>query len=126
MWKRLLLVVVAIVPLPAESACTGADLQGRYVAMLAGELSGFWERCNVSVNASGLATGSCLLSTGSVGPIDPVQLSVSRNCFVSGNSARFSISLRFQPHKRGLIGRFVLDNGINVFEGPVVMVKRGK
>jgi hypothetical protein len=33
---------LALLPVPAESACTLKNLQGRYVAMIAGEFSGFW------------------------------------------------------------------------------------
>lgn len=128
MWKRLLLVVVAMLPVHAEAACTRRALQGRYAVMIAGELSGFWTSCNVRVNASGFATGSCLESTGRIGPLDPIQFSVKRNCFVSGNSASgvFSYSARVQPHKRGLIGRFVFFDGVDFFEGPLVAVKRGR
>jgi hypothetical protein len=130
MWKSLLLVGVSILPLRAESACTGKDLQGRYVGLIAGELSGtvFWSRCNFRVKASGRATGSCLSSTGATGPIDPIQFSVSPSCSVSGTHANgtTSYSLRIQPHKRGLIGQFRVDDGVNVVEGPVVAVKRGK
>ncbi len=129
MWKSLLLVGVSILPLRAESACTGKDLQGRYVGLAAGELSGVWFGCNFRVKASGLTTGSCLFSTGATGPLDPIQFSVSRSCSVSGTSVSgiSSYSLRMQPHKRGLIGRFRVDDGVNdVIEGPVVAVKRGK
>jgi hypothetical protein len=133
MWKSLLLVGVSILPLRAESACTGKDLQGRYVGLVAGlatgELpAGFWFSCNFRVKASGLATGSCLLPTGATVPIDPVRFSVRPNCSVSGTSVSgiSSYSLRMQPHKRGLIGRFRVDDGVNVLEGPVVAVKRGK
>jgi hypothetical protein len=128
MWKSLLLVGVSILPLRAESACTGKDLQGRYESLIAGELSGFWSKCDFSVNARGLIRGSCLSSTGVTGPIDPVRLSVSPSCSVSGTSANgvFSYSLRIPPHKRGLIGRFRATDGVNVLEGPLVAVKRGK
>ena len=128
MWKSLLLVGVSILPLRAESACTGKDLQGRYVSLIGGELSGFWSRCDFRVKASGLATGSCSSTApGATGPIDPIQLSVSPSCSVSGRNSNTSFSLRIQPHKRGLIGRFRADDGVNVIdEGPVVAVKRGK
>ena len=113
----------------AESACTLQNLQGRYVPIFAGEFSGFWQRCNVSVNASGLATGGCLESTGNTGPLDPIQFSVRSNYSVSGETASgfCRVSLRAEPRKRGPIGRFVFDNGVdNFLEGPVVAVKRGK
>jgi hypothetical protein len=130
MWKSLLLVGVSILPLRAESACTGKDLQGRYVSLVAGELSGtaFWFRCNFRVKASGRATGSCLSFTGATVPIDPIQFSVSPSCSVSGTNAdgTASYSLRMQPHKRGLIGQFRVDDGVNVIEVLVVAVKRGK
>ena len=129
MWKSLLLVGVSILPLRAESACTGKDLQGRYVSLIGGELSGFWSRCDFRVKASGLATGSCSSTApGGTGPIDPIQFSVSPSCSVSGTSANgtASYSLRIQPHKQGLIGQFRVDDGVNVIEGPVVAVKRGK
>jgi hypothetical protein len=132
MWKSLLLVGVSILPLRAESACTGKDLQGRYVGLAAGlaagELPAVWFRCDFRVKASGRATGSCLFSTGATGPLDPIQFSVSPSCSVSGTSVSgiSSYSLRMQPHKRGLIGQFRVDDGVNVIEGPVVAVKRGK
>jgi hypothetical protein len=130
MWKSLLLVGVSILPLRAESACTGKDLQGRYVILIAGELSGtaFWSRCNFRVKASGRATGSCLSSTGATAPIDPIRFSVRPSCSVSGTSANGTASflLRILPHKRGLIGKFLVNDGVNVIEGPVVAVKRGK
>ena len=125
MWKSLLFVGASILPLRAESACTGKD-----VSLIAGELSGFWSRCDFRVKASGLATGNCSSpAPGATGPIDPIQFSVSPSCSVSGTSANgvFSYSLRIPPHKRGLIGRFRADDGVNVIdEGPVVAVKRGK
>ena len=120
---------LALLPVPAESACTLKNLQGRYVAMIAGEFSGFWQRCNLTVDGSGLATGTCLAATGDVGSLDPIQFSVRPNCSVSGNGASgfSSYSLRVEPHKRGLIGRFVFDNGVDdILDGPVVAVKRGK
>jgi len=128
MWKSLLLVGVSILPLRAESACTGKDLQGRYVSLIASEVSGVWARCDFRVNASGLTTGSCLSPTGATAPLDPYKLSVSPSCSVSGTNASgiSSVSLKMQPHKRGLIGRFRADDGVNVDEGPVVAVKRGK
>jgi hypothetical protein len=105
-------------------------LQGRYVAIFAGEFSGFWQRCNVSVNASGLATGNCLASNGDTGPLDPIQFSVRSNCSVSGETASgfYHISLKAEPHKRGLIEQFVFDDGVDddFLDGPVVAVKRGK
>ena len=118
---------LALLPVPADAACTLKNLQGRYVAMIAGEFSGFWQRCDVSVDSSGLATGNCLVGTGDTLPL-AVQFSVRPNCSVSGISENgvFHFSLKMQPHKRGLIGRFQADDGVNFFEGPVVAVKRGK
>jgi hypothetical protein len=129
MWKNLLLLGVSMLPLHADAACTQKDLQGRYVSIAAVELSGFWQRCRVRINASGLTTGSCVSSTGEINlPADPLQLSVSPSCSVSGTSESgiFSASLKMQPHKRGLIGRIHYNDGVNVFEGPVVAVKRGR
>lgn len=128
MWKGLLLVGVSILPLQSEAACTPKSLQGRYVAMFAGEFSGFWQRCNVRVNSRGFATGRCEVGTGDIGPMDPIQFSVSPGCFVSGNSESgvFSVFLRVEPHRRGMTGRFTADDGVTFFEGPVVAVKRGK
>jgi hypothetical protein len=96
--------------------------------MFAGELSGFWQKRNVRVDAAGVATGRCLASTGDAGPVDPIRFTVRPNCFVSGNSESgfFRFSLRMEQHKRGLSGRFVFDNGLDFFEGPVVAVKRGR
>ncbi|MGH8565667.1 MAG: hypothetical protein ACREXW_16875 [Gammaproteobacteria bacterium] len=127
MLKGLLFAGITILPVHADAACTLKNLQGRYSAIIAAEFDG-WQRCNVRVNANGLATGICLTSTGDTVLTDPIQFSVSPSCFVSGTSASgvFSYSLRMQPHKRGLIGRFRADDGVNLFEGPAVAVKRGK
>lgn len=127
MWKGLLLAGITIFPVHADAACTLKNLQGRYSAIIAAEFGG-WQKCSVRVNARGMATGSCVTSTGDIVLTDPIQFSVSPNCFVPGNSASgvFSYRLRVEPHKRGLIGRFIADDGIDFFEGPVVAVKRGK
>lgn len=119
---------LALLPAPAESACTLKNLQGRYVAMIAGEFSGLWQRCNLRLDSNGRATGSCLDGTGAVFPADPVQFSLTGNCRLSGQSDNGfnNFFLRVEKHKRGATGRFEFDNGIDFFEGPVVAVKRGK
>lgn len=128
MWKNLFLMVVSLLPLRAESACTGKDLQGRYVTMAAFESSGSWRRCTTRINAAGIAVGSCIASAADIVPTSPVQLSISPSCLVSGTSQDgvFSFSLRMQRHKRGMVGRIRSDDGENVLEGPLVAVKLGK
>jgi hypothetical protein len=117
----------SILPAQAEE-CTLRTLQGRYEAILAGELSGFWQRCTVRVNARGFATGICLDGSGRVDTADPIQFSVTSNCFVEGwsESGVVTYSLKAERHKRGLTGRFIFYDGLDFFAGPVVAVKRGK
>lgn len=129
MTSRIVTAIAALMLAPdAGAICTADDFRGRYVAMIASERSGFWERCNVRVSAEGLGTGSCLVATGEHEPVDPIRFFVHTNCAVSGTSASgvYRYSLKIQPHKRGLIGRFSADDGTSLFAGPVVAVRRGK
>ncbi len=129
MLMRVFLVASSILlPLHVDAACTFGNLQGRYVAMFAGEFSGLWQRCNLKLDSNGRATGSCLDGTGAIFQADPVQFSITGNCRLSGRSDNGfnSFFLRLEKHKRGATGRFEFDDGNDFFEGPVVAVKRGK
>ena len=64
------------VPMAAQAECTPGNLQGRWVAMIAGE-HGLWQRCDLRIASTGRATGSCLLSDGTVAATQPMQLGVA-------------------------------------------------
>lgn len=126
--RRLFPILLAsFLPIAAQAECTGANLQGSWVAMIAGEHSGLWQRCNLRITSSGRATGSCLLSDGSFAATDPIQFRVNGDCSVTSESRTgfYTYSLRIQAGRRGAIGRFVYDDGDNFFSGPLVAAKRG-
>jgi hypothetical protein len=118
--------LASALPMAAQAECTPSNLKGRWIAMIAGEHSGLWQRCNLGITSTGRATGSCLLSNGGVAATDPIQFQVNGDCSVRGESKSgfYSYSLRIQPGKRGAIGRFVYDDGDNFFSGPLVAAKR--
>ncbi len=118
--------LASVLPLAAQAECTPGNLQGRWTAMIAGENSGLWQRCNLNISSAGRATGSCLLSNGATASADPIQFEVNGDCSVRGESQHglYTYSLRIQAGKRGAIGRFAYDDGDNFFSGPLVAAKR--
>lgn len=125
---RLLPIVLAsLLPMAAQAECARSDLQGSWVAMIAGERTGNWQRCNARITSTGRATGSCLLPNGRVVAFDPIQFRVNADCSVGGRSDTgiFTYSGQVQAGKRGIIGRFFFDDGERFFGGPLVAAKRG-
>jgi hypothetical protein len=125
--KLLPIVLASVLPLAAQAECTSSNLQGRWTAVIVGEHSGLWQRCNLKIDSTGRATGSCLLSNGGVAATDPIQFQVSGDCSFRGESQSglYTYSGQIQTGKRGAIGRFVYDDGDNFFSGPLVAAKRG-
>jgi hypothetical protein len=68
-----------------------------------------------------------VLPNGAVVPTDPIQFHVNGNCSFTGESqsGASTFSGRIQAGKRGVIGRFVYDDGQNFFEGPILAVRAG-
>jgi hypothetical protein len=125
--RRLFPILLAsFLPIAAQADCTAADLKGRWFTILAGEDTGIWQRCNVKITSTGLATSICQFQNGAVVAGDPVQLWVNADCSFTGQSQDGfnTYSGKIQKGKRGVIGRFLKGDGENSFDGPFVAAKR--